>query len=166
MPYALVVVDMQHGFPASKNSATRNAAAEYIQEAVDDGAFIIFLEFDGYGKTWSKLVRICKGYEKFRVLTKIENDGSYHVHSFLKYMRKKHIPIRLLGVNTNFCVQDTAKGLASKGYKDITLLFRGCNQMCSIPILNSNEGEILKMFKIEVPIIKIDKGKEACLQNN
>lgn len=119
----LIVVDMQTGFSYASAKILQNA-----EKTVPKYNEVIFLEYKHCGNTIYSLLKLARNKS---CKTKIFNDGSYKIAHLLS---KKHV-VHLIGVNTCFCVDETAKGLAKRGFK-VRVLFSGC--FCCNKGINKN----------------------------
>lgn len=131
--YTLVVVDMQPAFRSSQNQATIDRCNELIQQAIKDEAPIVFLEFEGYEQTDSRLLAAVEGYNHAHFKSKYENDGSFQVKETIELHQYPHETIRVCGVNTNYCVRETVLGLVEMkedkriNFKKIEVSMSGTN---------------------------------------
>lgn len=123
--YTLVVVDMQDAFSASRESSVLKACQREIMAAIRQKYAIIFLEFEHSGSTHSELTDLVKNYDKAYFKTKPDNDGSYEVNEVVKQRNLCH-NVRVVGVNTSYCVYDTVEGLRNYPGK-ITVVADACN---------------------------------------
>ena len=123
---------MQREFAASKNKRViANCCAE-ISKAIDDRAYIIFVEFVSHGMTNKSLVKLTDSYSKTFFLRKTKNDGSKEILNLLRGFKIKPRLVKVCGVNTSYCVRDTVSGLSDrlKVYAPrtkIQVLSRSCN---------------------------------------
>lgn len=114
MSYSLIIVDMQCFFPAANGQRVQKSCVREIKKAMRDRATILFVEFSNYGSTIPLLTDLTKNakYKKAYTITKYMDDGSYEIAEFLN---KRHLPkmnLRVCGVNTEYCVNHTVKGLS------------------------------------------------------
>lgn len=143
MKYILVVIDMQPKFPASLDDATIAGVIKEIGKARRSGNPIIVLEYAdrGYGlvqeRTHPLIQLALAGYDKVSTATKNADDGSWEVLSVQEEKGWETRNYRLCGVNTRYCVRETALGLGAdfevvvvesavncdsgRGYQDIGL---------------------------------------------
>lgn len=114
MPYTLVVVDMQAAFQAAtKANVIVNVTREIIFAKMRKSA-IVFLEYEGSGRTFPALTELTNRYPLRDVCEKWCDDGSSQV---LKSLGLRDFPrgrIKVCGVNSNACVLATVNGLAKK----------------------------------------------------
>lgn len=122
--YTLVIIDMQKRFfkhymddPDVKRVIKRTKA--YIDKAKRDKAAIIYLEFDGFGKTIHCLQT---SYKKQITVCKSQRDGSLEI--YYATIQMGYPPIfRLCGIFADQCVEETVQGLKSLYLHDsITVL--------------------------------------------
>lgn len=110
------------------------ACAREIKKAIRDKAAIIFVEFEGHGTTLpvlTDLVKKARYHRSFHVLKGMD-DGSNKIQYCIM---KKHLPrlnMRVCGVNTNYCVKSTVKGLSQKfEHSTIRVIGDACNATTS-----------------------------------
>lgn len=126
----LLIVDMQVGFPTSNDKRTITNCRQLIIKAKKSKANIIYLTFENYGKVLDVLQKAVKSYEKKYFVTKTENNGAIEVNELIAKNKDKFGQrIFVCGVNYNFCVKETARGLAMLSYR-IKVLKEACN--CSM----------------------------------
>lgn len=123
--YTLVVIDMQDSFGSSRHANVIKACQREIKLAIRRKYAIIFLEFEHCGSTNSALTNLVQGYDKVYFKTKPDNDGSYEVNEVIKQYNLYH-NVRVVGVNTSYCVYDTVEGLRSY-CGSITVVADACN---------------------------------------
>lgn len=127
---ALVVIDMQPFFPATKK-ALRPVISE-VKKAMKHEVPILLVElhngYDDFGVTHQSISRAVEGYPHVRFIHKDYNDGSSEVRDALDdhWGLGKQTALEVCGVNTEFCVAATVDGLQRKGFDDITVLARAC----------------------------------------
>lgn len=119
----LVVVDMQPCFEATRNSWMINSVSERLREARNRADHIIFLEYTdlekGDRRTWEpthpELLQIVQKpyYCYWDILIKDEDDGSSWIKAHLDRIKVKPISFNVCGVNLDYCVFDTVRGLAN-----------------------------------------------------
>lgn len=113
MSYTILIVDMQSSFDAANGSRVQQSCKREILKAMRDNATIVFVEFDGNGPTLPMLTDLVKKakYKKTHYVIKYDDDGGTEVAD---YLRKKHLTranMRVCGVNTNYCVLATVRGI-------------------------------------------------------
>lgn len=114
MPYTLCVIDMQPDFEAANGTRVIKNCVREIRMAVENGAHIVFLEFDGYGDTHPMLMTPVKKYKNAKIKFKRQDDGSAEVQ---EVVRKNGFMIgrfRVVGINTDWCVRSTVHGLRKR----------------------------------------------------
>jgi nicotinamidase-related amidase len=130
MSYSLLLIDMQYYFEASRGARVQKACIREIKRAIRERATIIFVEFVGYGPTLPALTDIVKEakYKKAHTIIKSVDDGSYEITQFLT---KRHLPkmnLRVCGVNTEYCVNATVRGINNKlANTNIHIVADACN---------------------------------------
>lgn len=126
--YSLVIVDMQHGFVASRKKPVIRACEAAIAKAIQDEAAIIFVEFLGYGASRKTLRELTDNYYKTFVVRKGTDDGSREVSKVIKDNKLPSKIVKVCGVNTDFCVKATVRGLTSKMPRStLEVLAKACN---------------------------------------
>lgn len=113
----LVVVDMQWDFYTSRIKSVIEACKKEIILAKKRNAAIIFLEYDGFGKTMPQLRKVAKDYAFTYTALKDRQDGSSEVIDIFETLEIKPRTIRVCGVNTDQCVRSTVHGLMYVGHK-------------------------------------------------
>lgn len=133
----LIVVDMQPNFKASCDEATLAAVAREIETARRLGMHIMFLEIpyesvfdvEPFPPTHECLLNLLSGYDRFLVQGKRYCDGSKQI--VLRSEREGYpaagITYRLVGVNIDACVVETAKGLAERTGLPVEVVKAACN---------------------------------------
>jgi len=142
--YTLLVVDMQDTFKAANVLRVINACQREIRLAIKKKADIVFVEFEHCGHTLSDLTNITVDYNKHYYVTKPIDDGSYDI---MKLVRKKdlHRNFRIVGVNTSYCIYETALGLMNYS-RNITVVADACN-------CHNHEFGINKLKELKIKII-------------
>jgi nicotinamidase-related amidase len=109
--YTLVVVDMQPGFTSACRKRVRINCLREVRKAYEAGAFIIFLELDGYQSTFFDLLSAAEGH--FIILDKFSDDGSKEVEREVR-RNKRSTNFKVCGINTDCCVASTVRGLTAR----------------------------------------------------
>lgn len=130
MSYSLVIIDMQRGFPAACNERTLKAVIREIRQAKRNNRIIFVVELSSdiccAGLTHENIRRAYCGYDHVYKVEKFITDGTWALTtpaaekdgygpSIPEITKCKRL--RIVGVNTDCCVQATALGLKKKGYK-------------------------------------------------
>lgn len=112
IPGTLIVIDMQPGFPLSC-SVRRDVEAE-ILKAIACGWAIVIVEFDTEAAcdTHASLLKLLDGCVHHTLVKKTKEDGSDVVLEALQRLAYPTQLLRICGVMTDICVQQTAAGLA------------------------------------------------------
>jgi nicotinamidase-related amidase len=105
MKYTLIVVDMQHMFPAS--SKCLDACKDIVRAFVKTNNDIVFVEYVGCGQTISSLKRLTRNAH---YVYKDKCDGSKEIN---ECVTKNALSTNFVvcGVNTGACVLQTVSGL-------------------------------------------------------
>jgi nicotinamidase-related amidase len=114
--HTLVIVDMQASFKSSNNLRLIHNIFREIDLAKKHNWPIVVLEYKDHGKTHKDIINRIGRYNKKRVSTKSIDDGSYEADGQIRNLTKSK-RVRLVGVNLNACVLDTACGLKRLKYK-------------------------------------------------
>jgi nicotinamidase-related amidase len=114
MSYTLVVVDLQPYFLRKLSSLkVVSSAAKLVKKAVSDKAEIIYLEYNGYGKTTKTINKLTVGYPNKKTLMKSADSGA---HVLNKHIKSKKVIF--CGINTPYCVYSTVKDFLYYSYID------------------------------------------------
>lgn len=121
MSIALCIVDVQESFRAAGNVV--QSVVHQVKLARRRKAPIIILEYDGHEASYEKIYDALKGYDKWTVVQKYEDDGSMEVMQAMdRNPELRSDSIRICGVNACYCVKETAVGLHESGlFKKIEL---------------------------------------------
>lgn len=119
--YTLAVIDMQDHFLnrfIDQNKSYHkvlNKCKKQVSKAIKDKANILFVEYDGYGNTTEELVKLTKDADYHACYaTKEDDNGGTEIADTIKSLKLKRSKIRICGINTEFCVQATVRGLLSE----------------------------------------------------
>jgi nicotinamidase-related amidase len=126
--YSLVVIDMQPEFDAANKPETVEACVEEIKRAKEVEAPIIVVEFDSFGDTHETLQAELDGYNKVHYVLKHQDDGSREVINTIANEDLPSETMRVVGVNTDYCVLETVIGLSESGrIGKIQVIEKACN---------------------------------------
>lgn len=106
-----VMIDMQTDFETSKNPYTQMNVERELRRAVDEDAYVIVVEYVGYGETHGRLMKVLVGYPRLLRVSKRWNDGAQAIAEACKSLNLSNIRFRVMGVNTHACVYMTVEGL-------------------------------------------------------
>lgn len=123
--YTLVVIDMQKDFVSCNEPNVIRACQREIKLAIRRKTGIIFLEYEGYGHTIPELTNLTTNYDKTYFSSKATNSGSDEVFGIIN-TRNLYQNVRVVGVNTSYCVYETVEGLKD-GLGKITVVADACN---------------------------------------
>jgi nicotinamidase-related amidase len=144
--YTLVVVDMQPDFPAATDVRTIAAVARQVKLARENHCAVVFLEvsylsrfdMEEFKPTHRELINLVRGYDRYSIAEKLYSDGSWAVQDSCKRRDFAVHHLRVCGVNTDVCVQQTVSGLAkSLPNSQIDVVQDACNT--STPDLDWNK---------------------------
>jgi hypothetical protein len=131
-PYALIIIDMQEQFDASRDKNTIRTIQKMITDAKRDGAFIIIAHYMRCGQTRPEIRKMIQGYPYADSCYSNQDDKSQAIYTkLLRYGIQTDI-FKICGVNTEACVMSTIFGLTDL-YPNTHILvsFNGCNCECS-----------------------------------
>jgi hypothetical protein len=106
--YTLVVIDIQPEFEWSARKVLAPVKQE-IHKAMQALQPILFVEYQGSGETLVKPE--VQGYRRHFTATKANDGGSREVQEAIRRFRLPRNNLRVCGVNTDYCVYSTIKGL-------------------------------------------------------
>lgn len=130
MSYTLCIIDMQDSFTTSRGLEVQRACKREIRKAMRDKANILFVEYNGYGPTLPLLTDLVKSakYKKAFHVIKYSDGGGKEVDQFLKHRHMPRKNLRVVGVNTGYCVASTVEELAVRMKKSsLTIIADGCS---------------------------------------
>ena len=132
MDNVLVVVDMQPEFKAAMDEQTQINVVNEIKKAKRRNDLIIILEYRGGGSTVRRIRKAILNYDKVIYAEKDEDDGSSYIR---KHLIGKKL-VRICGVNTDYCVADTAAGIAYR-FADaaVQVILKACNADSHDPLV-------------------------------
>ena len=114
-PTTLCIIDMQPFFNSSQADFVIEGVLNQIRLAKRRDAGVVLVEYVSCGGTDKRIKEALKGYKRFYKVRKNSNDGSKVIINAIKckhsFSKKR---IRVCGVNTGYCVYETAAGLANK----------------------------------------------------
>ena len=122
----LCVIDMQPGFGNSYGAL--EGCLKLIDVAKKRRHHIILVEYKGEGRTQQEILDKLRRYKNYSVVKKNKNDGSWHIFRHLGKNNIKPREITICGVNTRYCVYETARGLINKLNKSKVIVnLSACN---------------------------------------
>ena len=121
----LTVIDMQEEFTAANCPDTIAEVKKLCRKARRNKWPIILVEYAGAHQTLEEIQDVVKGYGQAFTLTKNKDDGSDVIS---KFVAGKNLPdgVVACGVNTQFCVHDTVRGLLEKNHR-VEVVKKACN---------------------------------------
>lgn len=132
MSYTLLVIDVQPYFDAANNRRVISNCKREIRKAMSDKAAIILVEYIGCGRSNSGITKMVEKYDRGFVVLKDDDDGSDEISNVIEHFKLPKSRIKVTGVNTNACVQDTVTGMVSKYANkrlSISIVADACNAM-------------------------------------
>lgn len=111
MSYTLLVIDVQPYFNAANNRRVIRNCRREIRQAIEDKAGILLIEFLGCGRSNTGIAKMISNYDRAFVIIKGQDDGSSEVVAAIEHFNLPKTKIKVIGVNTNACVQSTVMGL-------------------------------------------------------
>lgn len=134
---------MQLDFLRVSNRKLTTNCIRALNKAVIDNAPIIFLEYEGSGKTINELTNVVQDYENCFYIEKYIDDGSSKVAEIIEDYNIVPDKFVIAGVNTDACVLATVRGLRMRYDQDISILESACDSIH----FHTNGIEILKNIK-------------------
>lgn len=131
--YVLCVIDMQDEFEVAADSRVGINVQREIQLAISDDAHVLFVEYNGSGDTLPELTRLTKTTSKAHTVIKTGDDGSKAIVAALKEYDIPNHHLKIVGVNTDYCVYRTVHGLRRKlpFYSQIEVIADACDSQWS-----------------------------------
>ncbi len=111
----LCIIDMQPFFISSQKPDVIKGVIHQISLAKRRRAGVVLVEYDDCGKTDDRIVNAIGNYDRAITIKKFSNDGSVVILKAIKrerFFSRRHL--RLCGVNTAWCIYETAVGLSKK----------------------------------------------------
>lgn len=132
MSHMLCVVDMQNEFAATNDITLLWNVIKEVKRAKAKKYPVIALEYVGYGKTNEIIKDYLKGYKKVHYVRKTRDNGAHNVAKVINRKNYKTKNIRIVGINIDACVKETAVGL-SKIVDRVTIIKNACStRNCNI----------------------------------
>jgi hypothetical protein len=116
---------MQRFFDAANNVSLVKSIKREIELSKKHGWPIVVLEYDECGRTKSSILSKLWHYPYKHVTKKSFDDGSCEAVSAIRQFTKSK-NIRIVGVNTDACVTDTARGLKELYHYNVTFVNDCC----------------------------------------
>ena len=123
---ALVIIDMQTGFNTPKKALPE--VLKRIAEFKNANRPIVLVEYRHFGHTIDEVMQAIGDYPTIKV-EKSNDDGGDEVSKVLKKYHRRLKALTLCGVNTCYCVGETALNLTSNGYK-VKIRGTACHNWC------------------------------------
>lgn len=126
MHYTLVVIDMQEQFTAYLKAKAGTVSA--INQAMQDKAGIVLVEFTGFGPTIKELTKLVDGYARVTTVQKNSPGGGMQVMRAIKDNKFPASVLKICGVNTDQCVLSTVTDLVRLSPKSrMHVIEKACN---------------------------------------
>jgi nicotinamidase-related amidase len=106
-----VVIDVQPNFDAANKANLIVGVTVELMEAMRERAPILFVEFHRCPATHKSLTDLMRGYDKFRRVIKMDDDGGHEVKAALEAAKWPAKHLRVCGVNIDCCVRATVRTL-------------------------------------------------------
>lgn len=125
-PYVLCIIDMQ---PVGFENAgfILKEVLELVKEAILEKAFIVVAQFTRCGETHPDIRQELQNYPYHAFIWHNKKDKSNKIREILisrnLFIRK----IKVCGINTEYCVKDTVRGLSKKFMVPIQVIEKACN---------------------------------------
>jgi nicotinamidase-related amidase len=149
--YTLIIIDMQLQFVSARNKVLINNIKAEIAHAQKLDNHIMFVRMANCGDIMLELLRATRGYSKTSIVTKDWQDGGAEVLAHLP-SRKTHL--RVCGVYTNLCVEDTVYSIAASYPTRFKIeIIAKC---CSAGLMKTNHDRALERMEKETNI-RIDR---------
>lgn len=153
MNNALVIIDMQPEFEASRGKKIIDEHVKQIKNAISNKHHIVIIEFADSGDTHKRITQAVKGYDSVGYITKDTCSGS---HKLVKHFNKLGYwpkEISFMGVNTGACVGDTVAYFhrhvkTNKKKIKLKVIREGCR--CDTP---RNHGDFNKFKNLGIEVI-------------
>ncbi len=138
---ALIIVDMQPLFfenESSMSDEARERLIDAILVQIDQAIFkrekIVIVEYRnslekyGFGSTFERIAARVRCYPHVVYVIKAQNDGSKEIAERLGLDAERFEHFRFCGINTSFCVRETAEGLmdALPSVKKVSIVDDAC----------------------------------------
>lgn len=125
-PYVLCIIDMQpQGF--SNATIVLENVLTLIEEAINAKAFVVIAQFKRCGNTHDAIRNALLHYPFAAYVWHNKNDKSPQIRDILQQRRVLVRGFKVCGVNTEYCVFATVKGLSKKYYVSIKVIEAACN---------------------------------------
>lgn len=163
--YTLAVIDMQDHFLQrivenykSTQRVIDNCKVQ-VSKAIKDKAHIVFVEYSNYGTTTKDLTDLAKKakYKKHFHTVKSDDNGGSEIAETIKAHRLTQDKIKICGINTEYCVYATVKGLMHEMENaEIEVITDACDSSWD----HEYGVEVLKTLSKNFPKLKVkhDKG--------
>ena len=138
-PYALIVIDMQVEFDASRDTGLKQNVIDLIRQAERDGAYVVIASYLRFGRIHADVLDAANRCS----VTICHTDGSDKSHTIQEKLGHSIRPeyFKVCGVNLCNCVRDTTEGLTDIYNCPIELHLDACG--CSTGDDRCEEAKLL-----------------------
>lgn len=157
--YTLAVIDMQDHFldrfidHDKSYHKVLDKCKEQVAQAIQDKAHILFVEYDGYGDTAEELLDITRDADyKAHHTIKGDDNGGTEIADAIKTLKLKKRKVRICGINTEYCVRATVRGLLQE-MKNATI--EVIADACDSPWDHEGGVETLELMSESFPKLKV-----------
>ena len=125
-PYVLCIIDMQPQGFSNATIVLENVLA-LVQDAISAKAFVVIAQYKLCGDTHDAIRTALQHYPFAAYVWHNKNDKSPRIRDILQQRRVLVRGFKVCGVNTEYCVFATVKGLSKKYYVSIKVIETACN---------------------------------------
>ena len=127
MSYTLVIIDMQPDFEAANYDWLVERIVEDVEQAKENRANILVVEYNDYGDTHEKIMEAIGDYLNAYTIEKWDDDGSEEIMDAIEDY-KLFPELHICGINYSACVERTIRGLLMSEYppNDIYVIVESC----------------------------------------
>lgn len=146
-PYVLAIIDIQPCFSAANSEALLDNISDLIVRAIHESAYVLHVRYYGHESNTKCLTDLTTDYEDTGYCGANQADKS---NAILNHLRKNNINatrIKICGVNTAACVNDTVEGLSEKTNDKVIEVVGSCLG-CSYTIENAQDIEFGKLYNV------------------
>lgn len=125
-PYVLCIIDIQ---PVGFENALfiLKDVLKLVKDAILENAFIVVAQFTRCGETHEEIRKELQNYPYKEYLWHNKKDKSNKIREILISRNLFVRNLKVCGVNTEYCVKDTVRGLSKKFTVPIQVIEKSCN---------------------------------------